>query len=407
MMPRTSVCLLVLLLPVTSAFAASATGPESAACAVPAADAHWDVAMPEAAGFDPAALCAVLDHAVAVDANLHAVLVVRGGRLVAELYRRGSDAPIDVHYGLANPFASEVVFDADALHDVRSISKSVVGLLVGIAAADRAFGALSAPVLEAYPGLADLRTEGRDAITFENLLTMSAGLRWSEWRSGPVTSDETRLLWKSDPVRFVFDRPLETPPGTRFEYNGGATAILADHLERTTGRPLVEYARMELFEPLGITRFVWATDLRDRPMPHAGLRLRPRDMAKVGRLVLDGGRWNGRQIVPEVWIDATIRPHISTGESKPSDFSDDTGYGLQWWTGNVPWHGRELAFAAAVGNGGQRIYVVPTLDLVVVTTAGEYGSPRIGRTLGEIFRGVVAAVIELPSLGSVERDPTP
>lgn len=391
-MPRAAVRLLVLLLAGTPAFAASPTGAESAACAVPVADADWEVATPDAAGFDPAALCAVLDHAVAVDANLHAILVVRGGRLVAELYRRGSDAPIDVRYGLANPFASDVAFDAEALHDVRSISKSVVGLLVGIAAAEGTMGSLSAPVLDAYPALADLRTEGRDAITFEHLLTMSSGLGWSEWREGPVTSDETRLFWKSDPVRFVFDRPLESPPGTRFEYNGGATATLADHLERTTGRPLVEFARTELFEPLGITRFVWATDLRDRPMAYAGLRLRPRDMAKLGRLVLDGGRWNGRQVVPEAWIEASLRPHVSRGESIPSDFAGDAGYGLQWWTGNVPWHGQELAFAAAVGNGGQRIYVVPALDLVVVTTAGEYGSPQIGRTLGEIFRGVVAAV---------------
>jgi CubicO group peptidase (beta-lactamase class C family) len=359
-------------------------------CAAPAADHDWPVSTPAAADFDATALCSVLEEAAASDANLHAVLVERRGRLVGELYRSGPDKPIDANYGLGRFFAEDVRFDANTLHDVRSISKSVVGLLVGNAVRDGKLQ-IASPALGAYPALADLRSEGREAITIEHLLTMSSGLRWDEWIASPLASDELPLLWKADQVRFLFDRPLVHEPGTLFTYNGGGVATLADLLTRATGRPLVELAREQLFEPLGITRWQWATDLRDRPLAYAGLRLRPRDMAKLGRLVLGRGRWRGQQLVPEAWIAESLRPHVSTGSVRISDFPQELGYGYLWWTGRIAWKGRELAWSAAVGNGGQRIYVVPGLDLTVVTTAGEYGSPKIGAAVGHIFAGIVAA----------------
>lgn len=384
---------LALLAAVTAGFAPPVAA-ENAPCATPPADADWAVSAPEAAGFDARALCAVLEEAAKETANLHAVLVERHGKLVAELYRTGHDDPIDVAYGLGNPFAADVAFDANALHDVRSISKSVVGLLVGIAVRDGKIGSLSSSVLAVYPELADLRSEGRDAITIEQLLTMSSGLDWNEWGAGTLTSDETRLFWNSDQVRFAFDRALVAAPGTRFDYNGGGTATLADLLVRTTGKPLVELARAELFEPLGITHWEWARDYRDRPLAFAGLRMRPRDMAKLGRLVLDRGRWRERQVVPEAWIAESLRPHISTGDAFPPDPALPNAYGYQWWAGRIAWRGRDLAWNTALGNGGQRIYVVPELDLTVVITAGSYGKHEIGRTVAHIFAGVVAATAE-------------
>jgi len=364
--------------------AGAASGP----CATPVDDGDWPVAAADDAGFDAAALCSVLETAAGEKADLHGLVVERHGKLVGELYRSGPDRPIDVHYGLGTPFARDAAFDADALHDVRSISKSVVGLLVGLAVRDGKLGPLSKPVLDAFPELADLRTQGRDAITVEHLLTMSSGLDWNEWDASPLTSDETRLFWKRDPVRWFFDRPLAHPPGTVFNYAGGGTATLAELLVRATGRPLVELARTQIFEPLGITRWVWATDLRGRPLAFAGLRLRPRDMAKLGRLVLDQGRWRGREVVPAAWIADSTRTHIATGVPFLA------GYGYQWWTGTIERRGREIAWSAGVGNGGQRIFVVPELDLVVVTTAGEYGSPAIGPVVGHLLGGVVAAVAE-------------
>ncbi|MEW6267755.1 MAG: serine hydrolase [Thermodesulfobacteriota bacterium] len=368
-------------------------------CATPAADADWAVSTPADAGFDARALCALLEAVATGKRNIHAVLVERRGRLVAELYRSGRDSPIDVLYGLGNPFAPDVRFGVDVLHDVRSVSKSVVGLLVGIALHDGRIASLSTPALDAFPELADLRTSGRHAITIEHLLTMSSGLDWDEWDAGPLTSDETRLLWKSDLVRFVFDRPLVAAPGSRFNYNGGGTATVAELLTRASDRSLPELAREQILAPLGITRWTWATDLHDRPLAFAGLRLRPRDMLKLGRLVLGRGRWRERQVVPEAWIDESLRPHAATGITLAGVAPEGAHYGYHWWTGRLAWRDRELAWGAAFGNGGQRILVVPDLDLGVVTTAGDYGSIDTAIAVNRLLAQIVATVADEPGAG--------
>ena len=365
-----------------------------APCFAPvAASDGWGISAPEASGFDARALCAALAEVDRGSANIHGVIVERRGQLVAELYRTGPDKPIDVNYGLGNPFASDVEFGPDVLHDVRSVSKSVVGLLIGIA---RQIGTIPDPgtsALELFPELADLRTPERNAITLGHLLSMSSGLEWDEWGAGPLTSDETRLFWKSNQARFFFDRPQAAPPGTRFNYNGGGTATLAELLTRSSGKPLVELAR-ELFEPLGITDWTWALDFRGRPLAFAGLRMRPRDMAKLGHLVLRNGRWRDRQIVPEAWVKESLRAQIATGLAIPPAAQGTLGYGYQWWTGSIAWRGREIDWSVAIGNGGQRIFVVPALDLSVVITAGEYGDPRIARPLGDLFSKIIGAVVE-------------
>jgi CubicO group peptidase (beta-lactamase class C family) len=382
------------LLASAAVLAARAVAAEQPPCATPPADVDWSVAAPAAAGFDAAALCAALEAVASGGLNVHAVLVERRGRLVAELYRTGPDRPIDVLYGLGNPFASDVRFAANVLHDVRSVSKSVVGLLFGVALHEGRIASLSSPALAAFPELADLRTPERDAITLEHLLTMSSGLRWAEWDAGPLTSDETRLLWTADRLRFLFDRPLVAAPGTLFNYNGGGATALAELLTRASGKRLPELAREQLFEPLGITEWSWADDLRGRPIPYAGLRLRPRDMLKLGRLVRERGRWRDRQVVPEAWVAESLRSHVATGIEFAALAPDGAGYGYQWWTGRLPWHGRDVAWSAAFGNGGQRIFVVPGLELSIVTTAGDYGSVETAIAVNRLLAALVATVAE-------------
>jgi len=348
----------------------------------------WVAATPESAGFDTNALWAGLAEVTRSEANLHAVIIERHGQLVAESYQTGPDRPINILFGLWNPFAAEVAFDANTLHDVRSVSKSVVGLLFGIALDKYQLAGVSAPVLAAYPELADLHNPERDAITLEHLLTMTSGLAWDE---GALPNDETRLFWVGEPMRFVFQRPLVATPGTLFNYNSCGTTVLAEFLTRVSGQPLLQLVREALFEPLGITQWEWVRDLRGRPLAFTGLRLRPRDMAKLGRLVLEQGNWRGRQIVSAAWVKDSLRPHIATGLRLPSTATEELGYGYQWWTGRVLWKGRELSWSAAFGNGGQRIFVVPELDLTVVITAGAYGVKHASHLVHQIFEKVVSA----------------
>ncbi len=351
-------------------------------CATPVrVDDGWESAEPAAAGFDASALCAAMREVAGASANLHGVVVERGGRLVAETYRRGEDRSI---YSV---FARETAFAPTVRHDVRSITKSVVSLLVGVAAARHVLD-VHRSALAFYPQYAALRSPERDAITLEHLLTMSSGLEWHEALAsyGSFRNDETRLYWDWAPYRYVLGRPIVAPPGTRFEYNGGGTAVLADVVVQATHTPLRELARTALFEPLGIRDWEWVGDPYGRPLAFAGLRMRPRDVAKLGRLVLSHGRWNGQEVVPSDWIDASLAPHIATG--------DGLSYGYQWWIGGVEWRGAQHRWAAGFGNGGQRLFVVPDLDLVVVVTAGAYNDASIAPRVTDVLRRVVAAIRE-------------
>jgi CubicO group peptidase (beta-lactamase class C family) len=357
-------------------------------CAVPASIGDgWEIATPEASGFDAEALCRVLAAVGTGDANIHGVVVERHGRLVAELYRRGPDRPMNVLFGFWNPFGGDVDFAPTTQHDLRSVSKSIVSLLVGIAIQHGEIASVATPVLDFYPEFAALRSPERSAITLEHLLTMSSGLAWDE---GALPNDETRLYWKSDPYQYVLSRPIVAAPGRSFHYDSGGTAVLADILARRTAMPLHELARTELFEPLGITDWEWVADPRGRDLAFTGLRMRPRDLAKIGRMLQNGGAWNGRAIVPAAWIADSLRPRIATG--LPPNTSDEFHYGYQWWMGSVDWQGKQLAWKAGFGNGGQRLFLLPELDLSVVVTAGAYGSEEIIPIVHRLFGEIVATV---------------
>ena len=337
----------------------------------------WRTESPAASGFDEAALHQTLKTAMDGPFNLHSILVERQGRLVAEQYQSGRDRSV---YGL---FSRPHDFGPTVRHDLRSIGKSVTSLLFGIALQKGLIGKVSTPVLDLYPELSDLATPEKKAITLEHLLTMSSGLAWHEGEG--LINDEFHLIWKNTPSRFVLKHPMATSPGSAFNYNGGGTTILADLISRATGKPFKEFARTELFEPLGIQDWEWVADVHGRAMPFNGLRMRPRDLAKIGRLVLDQGRWQGRQLVAEAWIRASLQPRLATGVA-------DFRYGYQWWAGTVTWQGRTLPWNAGFGNGGQRLFLVPDLDLVVVTTAGAYGQLTTARRVNQLLQEIVTAV---------------
>jgi CubicO group peptidase (beta-lactamase class C family) len=340
----------------------------------------------QAAGFDQTKLCQVLKNFAESNINFHSLIIERHGRLVAEVYKRGKDESI---YTL---FASTTDFDATTRHDVRSISKSALSLLWGIAQAEGKTPPLNTPVLDLFPALADLKNDGREAITIAHLFTMSSGLDWNEPNTYNSKNDEFGLYWRTSQARYMFNRPMAAPAGTRYNYNGGGTAVLAQILTDRVGMSLPDYARKVLFEPLGITDWEWVNDVRGRPLAFAGLRLRPRDLARIGRMVLGEekkrGRWQGKQIVPADWLAESLRGQI--------DMQNELGwqYGYQWWVGKVEALGAKQDWSAGFGNGGQRLFLVPELDLVVVMTAGAYNKPEIGREAYQLFRRIVGVVRE-------------
>lgn len=208
---------------------------------------------------------------------------------------------------------------------------------------------------------------------------------------GMLTSSETPLTWKSDPLSY-FDRALITLPGERFNYVGGATAALVSLLEKFNGKPFRQIVKEDLFEPLQVTDWEWVANWRGVPMAYAGLRIKPRDMLELGRLMQNRGRWNSRQIVPARWIGDTMRPHLPTSIYFMSIKDGTVNYGYQWWNGSTDWRGRTLQWSAAIGNGGQRIFVVPALDVSIVITAGDYNSPNIQMVVGQMIAGLLDTI---------------
>jgi CubicO group peptidase (beta-lactamase class C family) len=328
------------------------SGPEPAALGD-----GWALSTPDAEGFDGDALVSATERLLDRPLDVHAVLVERHGRLVLEMYQGGLDRSV---YSLV---ATRRSFGPGTLHDVRSVGKTVTSLLYGIGLAHGKVPELDGVLARSFPGLEGQALDNARRIRVRHLLDMSSGLAWTEGHPG--LNDELRLFWTRDLPAHVLDRPMAAEPGTRFNYNGGGTALLAHIIERGTGQPVDRFADQHLFAPMGVDEWEWVRDAHGRPMAFNGLRLRPRDLLKFGRLTLDDGRWNDRQIVPADWIRASWAPGFAT---------DIAGfrYRAQWWSGTVTWKGRELAWHAAFGNGGQRLFAVPELDLAIVTAAGAY-----------------------------------
>ena len=325
-------------------------------------------ADPGSVGLDKAALVRLTDAIGAGDyANIHGLLVVRHGKLAWEAYFAGPDERRGVPLGIVH-------YDAATLHDARSVTKSIVSLLFGIALGEGDIAGIDEPILDYFPVYEDLRGPDREAIHLRHALAMTSGLAWDESSRpyGHPLNSETAMDRATDPYRYVLRQPLASEPGARWEYSGGDTMLLAGALERATGMRLDAYAERVLFAPLGITEYEWLTYDDGTPIAASGLRLLPRDMAKIGLLYLNGGRWDDRQIVPESWVRQSLAPHAVIAE-RPFGFRR---YGFHWWLGTARVGDDSIPFASAVGWGGQRILLVPSMDLVAVITAGLYGDPR-------------------------------
>ncbi|HZY81578.1 MAG TPA: serine hydrolase [Cyclobacteriaceae bacterium] len=303
--------------------------------------------------------------------NVHSVLIAREGKLVYEEYFKGKDE----NWG--DPIG-EVTFNSETLHDIRSISKSVVSACVGIAIAQGKLKDVNQSVFDFFPEFEKYKTGDRAKLTLEHLLTMSSGLHWNEDvpYDNPENS-EVLMANASNPVEFVLSREMDTIPGVVWKYNGGTTQLLAAIIRKVSGKDVDEFAKENLFGPLGISNFEWihypATTM---PAAASGVRLRPYDLLKFGLLYYNGGSWNGKQILSKEWVDASFTKHVNRGE--------DGGYGYQFWMWNDPY-----PMVVAVGNGDQRIFFNKELNLVVVTTAGNYNKWDIPNHPGKLLQDFI------------------
>jgi len=266
--------------------------------------------------------------------ELHSLLVVRDGELVFEKYWPP--------------------YQRDQKHVLNSCTKAVVSALIGIAS-DEALLREDSAVLRYFvdetPANLD---DAKKAITIKHLLTMSSGISWPQSGRDNVSDQMGR---SPDWVKFILDRPMAAAPGTVTNYSNGDSHLLSAIIGKVTGSTALEFARKRLFGPLGISDVHWVSDPQGRSIGSAALHMRPVDMAKLGRLYLAKGAWNGRRILSEDWVQKSFTAHTQMATAGGA-----ANYGYYWWL--YP----ERKLFEAWGGAGQRIGVFPELGVVVVMT---------------------------------------
>lgn len=291
--------------------------------------------------------------------GLHGVLIIHKGAILAEKYYTGDDQRWGTPLGT-------IEHHKDGLHDLRSVTKSVTGLLYGIALSEGIVPGLDESLLQQFPEYADLASDPqRNKIRVRHALSMKMGTEWNEDLpySDPRNS-EIAMEQAADRYRFALDRPMINEPGDWWTYNGGATALIGKLIAKGAGVPIDVYAQKKLFAPLGIRKFEWVAGSGGVPSVASGLRLNIHDLARIGRLILDKGVWQGKQIVPEDWLNMSFTPHAK--------LRDGLRYGFFWWLGP---DGTPPYWIAGFGNGGQRLMISPANKLIVVVFAGNYNRP--------------------------------
>jgi CubicO group peptidase (beta-lactamase class C family) len=274
--------------------------------------------------------------------NIYAVIVVKDGLLVVDEYFNGANR---TNIGL-----------------IASTTKSLVSLLLGIALDESTSNKnVNTPLQHFFPAYLD-RIQGneKEAITLYHVLTMTAGLDWDEstYPHPHERNPNTQMYSVADPVGFILDRDVNSPPGKCWNYNSGLSVLLGEVVRNLTGEYIDVFAEKRLFSPLQFTRYQWGKHENGTVWSNGDLYIRPRDLAKVGQLVLDNGKWNGQQIVSEKWIRESTRPHTEAHYGLK--------YGYQWWLGSARYAERQLEVIFGSGTGGQKLFIIPEVDMVVV-----------------------------------------
>jgi CubicO group peptidase (beta-lactamase class C family) len=298
---------------------------------------EWRTSTPEEQGIDSASILSMLKEIRQKDLNIHSVLVIRHGYLVTEVY--------------FPPYTREIK------HPVHSVTKSVTSAMTGIAIKNGQIKSVQQNALDFFPErAAETKDRYLKDVTVENLLTMSAGFNTNtlpDFYNKDASFDSAKHILTYDSVLYK--------PGETFFYDSGLPHLMSAIIQKTSGLTLEEYAKKELFDPLDITDYGWGSDPQGITTGNSGLVLHPRDMAKLGYLYLHNGEWKGKQIVPAQWVQTSTTRHMET--KGLMNAAEDDGYGYFWWMNSFGGY-------SAHGFGGQYIFVLPKLDMVVIFTSG-------------------------------------
>ena len=309
----------------------------------------WRESTPNEQGMDSKQFKLLHEHIKENLPHMRSVLVIRHGYLIFEEY----------YQGMPNDY-----------QEVASVAKSIIATLIGVALREGYIQSVDQKVVDFYPEYVTPNTDPRIRdMTLEHVLTMTSGL-------------DRETDYGEDWLESTLEQSVSSTPGQVFHYNDSAVHLLSGILTRTSHMTAIEFGNKYLFQPLGIPLPPWEADPQGNSVGGDGLALRPREMAKIGHLYLNQGFWDGSQLVPAEWVRETTHKHTD------ADILNDD-YGYLWWVTTVEGH---AAYYAA-GFGGQFIYVVPDLDLVVVMT-GNASFPELLQHLDIVRLYILPAILE-------------
>lgn len=301
----------------------------------------WKTSTPEAQGMDSQILNSMFKDIQSSGLEMHSILIIRNGYMVTE--------------GYFYPYRKEY------RHILNSVTKSITSGLVGIAVEDGYIKSIDQKIVDIFSdrNIQNL-DENKMKITIKNLLMMTPGFDWQEAGSYNTSSDSnTQMLRSENQVDFVLNRPMAYEPGKTFYYNTGASHLLSSIIQKTSGKNLLDYANEKIFNHLGISDLSWRIDRQGNYSGGGGIFMKPEDLAKYGYLYLNKGKWAGKQLIPEKWVEESTKKQINT----PNGLAGRYGYGYQWWQ-------NKLGGFSGRGFSGQYLFVVPDENLVAVFTAG-------------------------------------
>ena len=272
------------------------------------------------------------------------------------------------------------------LHTMQSVSKSLAAAAVGIAIKNGSIPGLDQKIMDYFDEYESSTPDPRrNAMTIRDVLTMTTGIQWDE-SSMPYTDPTSNCVQMEeslDWIQYVIDQPMAFEPGEKYEYNSGATRLLSYLINKTTGQDLADYVKTNLFEILGIKDYYWKHTPTGLTDAEGGLYLSPRDLAKFGYLYLNNGKWDSNQLLPENWVENTPAKPVDTIWPKFK-------YGFQWWL--MP-YGKNHTALLASGLGGQRMIVLPELDIVAVFTGWNiYEKPALDSWMA--MNKIIDAVVD-------------
>jgi len=312
----------------------------------------WTITNPASVGINEDSLGLFFDFIrSSPHPDFRAIMVTKDGKLVMEEY-----------------FNS---FWRTNIHDIRSAGKSITSMLAGVAMEKGLFKPTD-KVVDFFPEYKTIKNASaeKSAITVADLLVMSSGLA-SDDDLDDSPGAEGYMTDTEDYVKFSLDLPMDFKTGERWAYSSVVAFLLGAIVENTSGESLATFARKYLFGPIGITNFYWHKSPKGRNTGMGNIYLEPRDLAKLGQVMLDDGQWNGQQILSKAFVKKSFEKSFDISHTDPRAH----GYGYMWYLAEVAIKGQKINYVFASGNGGNKIFIIPSLDMVVTTMSSAYGTP--------------------------------